>query len=104
MCVLNVLKWDPLYSWKMTPLKKQKLQAKYVGDFDDDDPEVSSGELRNLDSDENNNDESARALNGVQTKLYGDGLSVEAIVQELISSATDVQNLATIYMGWSPFY
>ncbi|KAG0673342.1 Serine/threonine-protein kinase tel1 [Kluyveromyces marxianus] len=116
MCVLNVLKWDPLYSWKMTPLKKRKLQAKIAVDYEDDEDDEDVGEnddnnnginasrINGFSNEENNNDESIRALNGVETKLYGEGLSVEAIVQELLASATDTQSLATIYMGWSPFY
>lgn len=104
LCVLNVLKWDPLYSWKMTPLKKQRLQAKFTGDYDEEEISVSDADFSELLEEDNNNDESIRALKGVESKLYGDGLSVEAIVQELLSSATDKQNLATIYMGWSPFY
>lgn len=116
MCVLNVLKWDPLYSWKMTPLKKRKLQAKIAVDYDDDEDVEDVGEnddnnnginasrINGFSNEENNNDESIRALNGVENKLYGEGLSVEAIVQELLASATDTQSLATIYMGWSPFY
>ncbi|AAS54204.1 AGL287Wp [Eremothecium gossypii ATCC 10895] len=98
MCVLNVLKWDPLYSWKMTPLRRQKLQGKLV---DGDSP---SDSLVTSLPDSSDNDESRRALKGVEDKLLGNGLSVEATVQELVHRATDVSNLAVIFMGWSPFY
>ncbi|AGO13593.1 AaceriAGL287Wp [[Ashbya] aceris (nom. inval.)] len=98
MCVLNVLKWDPLYSWKMTPLRRQKLQGKLV---DGDSPTDS---IMTSFPDSSDNDESRRALKGVEDKLLGNGLSVEATVQELIHRATDVSNLAVIFMGWSPFY
>ncbi|CDO94402.1 unnamed protein product [Kluyveromyces dobzhanskii CBS 2104] len=104
MCVLNVLKWDPLYSWKMTPLKKQRLQAKFAGDYEEEDISISDANFSELLHEDNNNDESIRALKGVESKLHGDDLSVEAVIQELLSSATDIQNLATIYMGWSAFY
>lgn len=107
MCVLNILKWDPLYSWKMSPLKKQKLQAQYEENLDDFTPQLRSDQVLThaiFRGSENENDEAVRALRGVEEKLYGSGLSVEAIVQELIVEATDINNLATIYMGWSPFY
>ncbi|CEP60235.1 DNA-binding protein kinase TEL1 LALA0_S01e06084g [Lachancea lanzarotensis] len=98
MSVLNVLKWDPLYSWVVSPLRRKKLQA----NISDDSAELGVNASA-LGSKEDNN-ESMRALKDVQTKLEGNGLSVEATVQELIQQATDVNNLATIYMGWSPFY
>lgn len=55
-------------------------------------------------SDKNENQESYRALKGVEEKLMGNGLSVESSIQDLIQQATDSSNLSVIYMGWSPFY
>ncbi|SCU95317.1 LAME_0F11672g1_1 [Lachancea meyersii CBS 8951] len=98
MNVLNVLKWDPLYSWVVSPLRKRKLQA-HISD-DSEEIEVNA----NGTSSKEDNNESMRALKDVQSKLEGNGLSVEATVQDLIQQATDVGNLSTIYMGWSPFY
>ncbi|CUS21518.1 LAQU0S03e04412g1_1 [Lachancea quebecensis] len=98
MNVLNVLKWDPLYSWVVSPLRKRKLQVNMSDDSED--YQVSIPVTSVLED----NNESLRALKDVQNKLEGNGLSVEAAVQELIQQATDVGNLATIYMGWSPFY
>lgn len=101
ICVLNVLKWDPLYSWVVSPLRKRKLQI----NLSDDSPDGTSGEeMVQRDEEENGNDQSFRALKGVQDKLIDNGLSVEATVQELIQSATDESKLAVIYMGWTPFY
>lgn len=98
MNVLNVLKWDPLYSWVVSPLRKRKLQANMSDDSEDYQASVPVATMLE------DNNESLRALKGVQSKLEGSGLSVEATVQELIQQATDLGNLATIYMGWSPFY
>ncbi|SCV01476.1 LANO_0F11958g1_1 [Lachancea nothofagi CBS 11611] len=98
MNVLNVLKWDPLYSWVVSPLRKRKLQANISDDSEEF--ELGAGKATALED----NNESMRALKDVQNKLEGSGLSVEATIQELIHQATDVGNLATIYMGWSPFY
>lgn len=98
MNVLNVLKWDPLYSWVVSPLRKRKLQANMSDDSEGYQASVPVATMLE------DNNESLRALKGVQSKLEGSGLSVEATVQELIQQATDLGNLATIYMGWSPFY
>ncbi|QLQ79093.1 hypothetical protein HG537_0B04410 [Torulaspora globosa] len=103
MHVLNILKWDPLYSWVMSPVKKHKHL------LEEESQEYSS---LSFDSDSSNskakgeeqNQESYRALKGVEEKLIGNGLSVEATVQELIQQASDPQNLSLVYMGWSPFY
>ena len=101
MCVLNILKWDPLYSWLMSPITRHKYLLEE--DTDSVSGVSSNAELYDVgDTDQNN--EAYRALRGVEEKLRGSGLSVEAKVQELIQEATSPENLAVIYMGWSPFY
>ncbi|KAH3902567.1 DNA-binding protein kinase TEL1 SCDLUD_000147 [Saccharomycodes ludwigii] len=122
MCVLNILKWDPLYSWTMSPLKKKKLQTNIMDDEDVDEMEKEAGSTmggsRSQSTKDNNNinatgpnknkskenGEAVRALKCVEEKLNGNGLSVEATVQGLIQQATDPSRLSVIYMGWSPFY
>lgn len=103
MHVLNILKWDPLYSWVMSPVKKHKhlldgesqdySSMSFGDDSDDLKPKVKE-----------QNQESYRALKSAEEKLIGNGLSVEATVQELIQQASDPQKLSLVYMGWSPFY
>ena len=100
MCVLNVLKWDPLYSWVMSPVRKHK----HLLEDDTDLYSSMSSKGNDVNDSEEENRESYRALKGVEEKLMGNGLNIEATVQELISQATDPANLAVIYMGWSPFY
>ncbi|CAI4054832.1 DNA-binding protein kinase TEL1 SKDI_02G0220 [Saccharomyces kudriavzevii IFO 1802] len=101
MCVLNILKWDPLYSWVMSPVKKYEHmfgeENEVISAFDDISKFMAT-------SDKNENQESYRALKGVEEKLMGNGLSVESSIQDLIQQATDSSNLSVIYMGWSPFY
>lgn len=103
MHVLNILKWDPLYSWAMSPIKKHKhLLETESQDYSDvafggDGSKTESKEMEQ-------NQQSYRALKGVEEKLIGNGLNVEATVQELIQQASDPRNLSVIYMGWSPFY
>ena len=108
MSVLNILRWDPLYSWSISPLKRARLQA--LRDADDQQTidakakgseKAKGGEVFAEEAEETN-DKSVRALSGVEKKL--NGLSVEATVQELITEATSVENLGVIFYGWSPFY
>lgn len=118
MCVLNILKWDPLYSWVMSPLKKHR----HLLEFNDTGEGFAYGQMGNSNyrtpspapkkknvfnkvvSDDDENEEAQRALKTVKDKLFAHGLSVEATVQELIQQATDETNLAVIFCGWTPFY
>lgn len=108
MTVLDVLRFDPLYSWSMTPLRQQKMQeAQEAGREDDnvEDRRRSSTRVRVTTPEEpkakkisNEASEADRALT-VVTKKLGKSLSVEATVNELIQQATDEKNLATLYCG-----
>jgi serine-protein kinase ATM len=109
MTVLDVLRYDPLYSWSMTPLRLQKMQdaqeAGRDGDVKIEDNHRSSTRGRAATPEEqkpkknaNEASEADRALTVVAKKL-GKGLSVEATVNELIQQATDEKNLATLYCG-----
>lgn len=123
MCVLNILKWDPLYSWVMSPVKKHKhilemgeSDVSFAADplLDSNLQPISKNESvctlnddkygRINESLDNENKEAQRALVTVEEKLYAHGLSVEATVQDLIQEATNESNLAVIFFGWSPFY
>lgn len=85
MDILNILKYDPLYSWTLSPIRKQKLQEQ--------------GDMIN-----NQDIEATDAIEGVRKKLISSNLSIEATVRELTQEAMDPDRLALIYMGWSPFY
>ncbi|CAN6647144.1 hypothetical protein TRVA0_022S00914 [Trichomonascus vanleenenianus] len=99
--ILNVLRYDPLYQWTVSPLKKRKFQQSLelasvnapsgvVGSSSGEDEEEEEGEAD-------------RAITVVQSKLL-DKLSVEAVVRELIHDAADPKNLALLFQGWSAFY
>lgn len=92
LSILDVLRWDPLYTWSLSPIKKKKLQE-----------EVAAGVAANLQPQEEGS-EAGRAVLMVSEKLVAGGLSTEAAVRELINGAVNVNNLALIYFGWSPFY
>lgn len=90
LSILDVLRWDPLYSWSLSPIRKKKLQD-------------ATGTVAPLQP-EADGSEAGRAVITVSDKLTAGGLSVEATVRELVQEATNPQNLALIYFGWCPFY
>ncbi|ODV93192.1 hypothetical protein PACTADRAFT_82550 [Pachysolen tannophilus NRRL Y-2460] len=108
MGILDVLRYDPLYSWTLSPVRKQHIQE---NDKDKNSKETNDDEdyiLRKNFIDEGFNEiegsEAAIAINGVKNKLDTSVLSVEAAVRELTQEAMDPNNLSCIYLGWSPFY
>ncbi|OQU97453.1 hypothetical protein CLAIMM_03382 isoform 1 [Cladophialophora immunda] len=123
MTILDVLRYDPLYSWSISPLRLQKMQesneqaaadaASIAGG-----PSTSSmtsgvgstfaGAADNAAGviaarrEETEPSEADRALTVVAKKL-GKALSAEATVNELIRQATDERNLAVLYCGWAAY-
>lgn len=118
MTILDVLRWDPLHSWSVSPLRVQRIQeqqereAAAAASKDDKStsaPEEANGEamVREANGNKvggsvNEPGEADRALAVVAKKLSA-GLSVEATVNELIRQATDERNLAVLYCGWAAY-
>ncbi|KAG5361223.1 Serine/threonine-protein kinase TEL1 [Yarrowia sp. C11] len=94
MSILNVLRYDPLYSWTMSPKKKQRASSS-ASDLSETKTEGTKAEETNVTAE--------MCLNGVEAKLSVK-LSTEAVVRELIAEAVSVENLAVIFHGWTPFY
>ncbi|ODH39151.1 hypothetical protein ACO22_02001 [Paracoccidioides brasiliensis] len=96
MTILDVLRYDPLYSWSLSPLRIKKMQ---------DTQEAAGGADQASEGGKSKNpkepSEADRALTVVAKKL-GKTLSVAATVNELIQQATDERNLAVLYSG-KPF-
>lgn len=94
MTILDVLRYDPLYSWSISPVRMAKLQnaARGEGGGEDDEAEVEGKRPVNEPS------EADRALEVVRKKL-SKTLSVNATVNDLINQATDERNLAVLYSG-----
>lgn len=88
--ILDVLRWDPLYSWSISPIRMKRLQETAERGFELQPAEDGS--------------EATTAILTVTDKISAGGLSSSAAVRELIREATDVKNLAIIYCGWCPFY
>jgi serine-protein kinase ATM len=98
MTLLDVLRYDPLVSWSISPYRLKKMQEMADASEADGIDGAIGGAAR--DSDDSN--EANRALAVVREKL-GKSLSVEAEVNELIRQATDEKNLAVLYSGWGAY-
>ncbi|KAI9671348.1 MAG: Serine/threonine-protein kinase tel1 [Alyxoria varia] len=125
MTLLNVLRYDPLYSWTMSPLRAKRLQEEQDREVEPSETAMSSksksarvsrsgGDLaassafqqgaqkKSGSKDQNDGGEADRALSVVEKKL-SPGLSVMATVNELIQQASDEKNLALLFSGWASF-
>jgi ataxia telangiectasia mutated family protein len=109
MTLLDVLRYDPLHSWSISPLRLQKMQE------NNEEAEAAAGASvvagvggavvpndMATRRDANEPSEADRALTMVAKKL-GKALSVEATVNELIRQAMDERNLAVLYCGWAAY-
>ncbi|KAL7272152.1 Serine/threonine-protein kinase tel1 [Rhizina undulata] len=98
--ILDVLRYDPLYSWTISPLRIKKMQenqfdAQYASD-------VPDGLKKPTKPGEEAESEADRALTVVAKKL-SKTLSVSATVNELIQQASDERNLALLFAGWAAY-
>lgn len=93
MTILDVLRYDPLYSWSLTPNRMAKVQqgesVALAADV------ANPGERKDGVSEAG---EASRALAMVERKL-SNTLSVTATVNDLITQATDEKNLALLFGG-----
>ncbi|GAB7358096.1 hypothetical protein MBLNU230_g0257t1 [Neophaeotheca triangularis] len=104
MTLLNVLRYDPLYEWSMSPLRAKRMQdaaedTNAAGGVPRPGEAVKAGSWGT----EQEAGEAERALSVVEKKL-SKTLSTSATVNELIQQATDEKNLATLFAGWSAYY
>lgn len=100
MTILDVLRYDPLYMWTVSPLRMRRMQDEQ--DMDDPAAVLAGGAERTKANNRNPKEpsEADRALTVVAKKL-SKTLSVTATVNELIQQATDERNLAVLYCGMS---
>ncbi|KKA29316.1 hypothetical protein TD95_002381, partial [Thielaviopsis punctulata] len=103
MTILDVLRYDPLYSWSISPIRMAKLQDAHReengGVNDGTDIGAAGRRKGGLVSEES---EAERALAVVRKKL-SKTLSVAATVNDLINQATDDRNLAVLFSGWGAY-
>ncbi|KAL2313111.1 Serine/threonine-protein kinase tel1 [Schizosaccharomyces pombe] len=106
LSVLEVLRYDPLFSWLISPLRRMKKQKMQLENFNQ--PEsgnITTDASRDPKIQRNNvsgESEAERAILKVRQKLSST-LSVEASVGELIRIAQDPSYLALMFCGWSAF-
>ncbi|KAF4454991.1 hypothetical protein F53441_2552 [Fusarium austroafricanum] len=105
MTILDVLRFDPLYTWSISPLRLAKLQkARHNDDalMDEEQSEAETKKGKKTAGHVNEPSEADRALEIVRKKL-SKTLSVTATVNDLINQATDERNLAVLYSGWAAY-
>jgi ataxia telangiectasia mutated family protein len=114
MTLLNVLRYDPLVNWSVTPTKAKRMQeanqetrAASVAPsgtpaLSGQPPEEVVHESNKKKEREEQAGEAGRALSVVEKKL-SKTLSTKATVNELIQQSTDERNLAVLYMGWASY-
>ncbi|XP_019882077.2 serine-protein kinase ATM isoform X2 [Camponotus floridanus] len=95
--LLQVLLYDPLFTWAITPEKACKMQSDVVRSYSE-----NSGRAP-----VETNKIAKRALLRIEQKLRGteDGLvsSVPGQVERLLQEARDPANLCRVYCGWQPY-
>jgi ataxia telangiectasia mutated family protein len=116
MTLLNVLRYDPLVNWSVTPTKAKRMQENQdtnargasvaPGGTPAPSGQVVEQEVVHESNKKREREEQAgeagRALSVVEKKL-SKTLSTKATVNELIQQATDERNLAVLYMGWASY-
>ncbi|KAI9879869.1 MAG: Serine/threonine-protein kinase tel1 [Pleopsidium flavum] len=101
MTILDVLRYDPLYSWSVSPLRLKRMQEAQ-NDAPAPMPEGAAAAEMSRKKENNEPGEADRALTVVAKKL-SKSLSVTATVNELIQQATDERNLAVLFAGWAAY-
>ncbi|KAF3910932.1 hypothetical protein ABW20_dc0109717 [Dactylellina cionopaga] len=101
MTILDVLRYDPLYSWTISPVRAKKMQDELSVKGEAGEGGGGAGGVKKA-GETTNASEADRALTVVMKKL-SKTLSVQATVNELVTEATDVKNLAVLYGGWAAY-
>ncbi|KAL5329330.1 hypothetical protein ACEPPN_002841 [Leptodophora sp. 'Broadleaf-Isolate-01'] len=96
MAILEVLRYDPLYSWSINPIRMAKIQEGQSAALATD--VGNANEKKSV----NEPGEADRALTVVNKKL-SKTLSVTATVNDLINQATDEKHLALLFSGWAAY-
>lgn len=94
MTLLNVLRYDPLYNWTVSPLRAKRIQEAQEAEAEREVSTTASESKKK----EGEAGEAERALAVVEKKL-SKTLSTAATVNELIQQATDERNLALLFAG-----
>jgi ataxia telangiectasia mutated family protein len=100
MTILEVLVFDPLYNWSLTPEKAFRIQFGR-------DPPARSAKAAKKSSEAESNKMAERVLMRVAQKLDGmeEGqlMSLEGQVNALIQQARDPARLCQLFVGWQAY-
>ncbi|ESO89357.1 hypothetical protein LOTGIDRAFT_229208 [Lottia gigantea] len=112
MTIVQVLLYDPLYVWTLSPQKAHALQLRQNRDVEDldvtnnDMNDITNTDDRSAASQEQVNKLAERVLLRLQQKLQGieDSvqLSISGQVNLLIEEARDPKKLCRLFPGWQP--
>ncbi|KDR18216.1 Serine-protein kinase ATM [Zootermopsis nevadensis] len=99
LTILEVLLYDPLYAWTISPSKGYNIQERtHKADTDYCEPEATAGEVNRM---------AERALVRLRQKLQGTeegtATSVGGQVNRLLQQARDPGNLSRLFHGWQPY-
>ena len=107
MTILEVLIYDPLYNWSLTPAKAYRLQYGRDADANTKSKWENNQQAQEQIVSTRNNKMAERVLLRVTEKLNGmeEGyrLSVKGQVNLLIQQATDPSRLCSLFPGWQPY-
>ena len=107
MTILEVLIYDPLYNWSLTPAKAYRLQYGRDADANTKSKWENNQQAQEQIVSTRNNKMAERVLLRVTEKLNGmeEGynLSVKGQVNLLIQQATDPSRLCALFPGWQPY-
>ncbi|KAF9075300.1 hypothetical protein BDP27DRAFT_1315847 [Rhodocollybia butyracea] len=102
MTILQVFRYDPLYSWTVSDYKMKKQ-------VENDDSSTTTMILKNPENERILSERLGLGINLDSTRAQEDAdralieiLSVAAAVRTLVAEATDTYNLGTIFYGWCP--
>uniref|UniRef100_A0A182QR64 Serine/threonine-protein kinase ATM n=1 Tax=Anopheles farauti TaxID=69004 RepID=A0A182QR64_9DIPT len=107
--ILEVLLYDPLYSWNVLSNKKatRRQQEAFLSDSGDKLAADGGDQQMELPMGGDINVTAERTLMQVEKKLQGTEddkyISVEGQVQMLIFNATNERNLCQLFAGWQPY-
>ena len=118
MTIFEVLIFDPLYNWTLSPKKAYMLQQKKIS-IDNENSSINDVNSLNTTNNNSSNDSPLSIVQNEKNKIaehilfrlrqklqgYESGVKLSCIgqVNLLIQEAINPENLARLYAGWQPY-
>jgi ataxia telangiectasia mutated family protein len=103
--IFEVFLYDPLYQWNLSP--PRVLQLQYDDEIDLENNNIMENIIDDNYENTTRNIDAEKTLLRLKQKLqgyeYGELLSVEGQINQLIYDATDNEKLCKIFYGWAPW-